>query len=74
MTQTQSAVQALVKAHGLYVTAKHLGISLESLKNVYGGLPVRAGTLLLVEQGLKKSPPKPKKRPQASARKRKVTA
>jgi len=70
MTQLQSKINELVKKIGMRPAALHFGCSYESLKSVIAGLPVRPGTLALIEANLKKPAAAPKKKPTKKAPKK----
>lgn len=50
----QPRVKTLIDAHGIQAAADHLNISYESAKSIYAGLPVRKGTIALVEANIDK--------------------
>lgn len=54
MSDPQNQVKTLVDTHGIRAVADHLGVSFESLKSIYAGLHVRAGTMALVVSNLSK--------------------
>ena len=64
----QSKIKSMCDAVGIQTAADHLGISYESLKSVYGGLRVRAGTIALIEKNIGK--PAPKAKPKKKGKKK----
>ncbi len=50
--KVQAAVKALVTKYKIAEVARRLGVSRESVTRIVAGMPVRAGTLALVESKL----------------------
>ena len=55
--ELRDEVKRMIDKHGAVEAGNLLGISRESVVRVAGGIPVRAGTLVMVEREMKKQTP-----------------
>lgn len=52
----QATVRQAITQRGIASVARQLGVSRQSLASLVAGLPVRRGTILVIESGLRSEP------------------